>query len=121
MIVYEQNPPRLSWDGVAIVSEPLYAGKGLGKNNPKFERVPRVGPLPAGLYKITHWVDQHPTKGPIVAFLEPVDHDCLGRSAFRIHGDSISDPGNASLGCIVAPRSVREALRKTGDTELLVV
>ena len=44
-----------------------------------------------------------------------------GRVAFQIHGESRSNPGNASKGCIVLPRSIRERIWTSSDTLLNVV
>ncbi|HYE46677.1 MAG TPA: hypothetical protein VEA44_12995, partial [Caulobacter sp.] len=55
---------------------------------------------------------------------EPVPddvHEATGRSAFRIHGDSVRAPGTASKGCIILPRAVREAIWRSGDRDLEVV
>lgn len=43
-----------------------------------------------------------------------------GRSGFLIHGDSIAHTGQASHGCIILPRSVREQIAASGDDELEV-
>jgi hypothetical protein len=42
----------------------------------------------------------------------------FGRSAFMIHGDTISHP--ASRGCIVLRRSIREQINSGIDRELVV-
>lgn len=45
----------------------------------------------------------------------------FGRTAFRIHGDSISNPGTASEGCIILPPNIRIMIIQSGDTDLKVV
>jgi hypothetical protein len=53
--------------------------------------------------------------------LTPVGHNAHGRTHFLIHGDSITDPGNASQGCIVLRKKLREAIAVSGDTVIEVV
>jgi hypothetical protein len=87
-----------------------YAGKGAGKNNPALQRERSVGPLPAGYYDIGPPRDGG-AHGPLVRPLTPDPANAMfGRSAFLIHGDSLTRPGDASEGCIIMPRSVRAAI-----------
>lgn len=105
-------------DGVVVGHG--YSGAGLGKNNPDMASAVGVGPIPCGTWTMTS-VKDSPNTGPFTIVLEPAPGtDPLGRSAFRIHGDSISHPGTASHGCIILPRSVREAIWGSGDHELVV-
>jgi hypothetical protein len=98
-----------------------YSGRDWGKNNPAAENAPGIGPIPAGLWKMTG-VKNSPNTGPFTIVLEPDDKtDNLGRSAFRIHGDSIKNPGTASHGCIILPRAVREKIYGSDDHELQVI
>lgn len=98
-----------------------YSGAGLGKNNPDMADVVGVGPIPCGLWAMTG-VEDSPNTGPFTIVLEPaLGTDTLGRSAFRIHGDSIVHPGEASHGCIILPRAERERIWNSGDHELVVV
>lgn len=97
-----------------------YSGYGVSKNNPDDEALQAEGPIPRGQWKIVRWDDHHGEKGPQVAVLEPVDHDAHGRSAFLIHGDSSEHPGQASHGCIIANREIRDQWRASGDTDILV-
>lgn len=98
-----------------------YAGHEWGKNNPSAEAAPDIGPVPVGLWKIgTPY--ENPKTGPFTMNLDPEPGtDTLGRSAFRIHGDSIANPGEASHGCIILPRNVREAIWNSGDRDLQVI
>ncbi len=98
-----------------------YSGAGEGVNNPAMEAVQKVGPIPRGKWKIVRWDTRHGNKGPQVAVLAPVGHDAHGRTAFLIHGDNTTpDPRDGSHGCIVASRAIRNALRASGETELIV-
>ena len=63
-----------------------------------------------------------PNTGPFTILLEPAPGtDTLGRSAFRIHGDSVRAPGTASHGCIILPRAIRDHIWRSGDRDLEVV
>ena len=84
-----------------------YSGTHGMKNNPDYEHVAGAGPIPRGRYLIGRAIHSKRT-GPVVLPLRADGHDAYGRSAFQIHGDSIRSPGNASSGCIVLPRPVRE-------------
>lgn len=95
-----------------------YSGTGEGRNNRSQEGVPNVGPIPRGKYKIGK-ARRHKSLGPLVMNLDPVGHDALGRSAFRIHGDNLR--GDASEGCIILSRPIRKAVAESGDDELTVV
>ncbi|MDX1695713.1 MAG: hypothetical protein R3208_18245 [Ketobacteraceae bacterium] len=57
--------------------------------------------------------------GPVVMDLDPVGHNALGRTLFRIHGDNAT--GTASEGCIIMPRPVREKVSNSQDRILEVV
>lgn len=98
-----------------------YSGHGEGKNNPDMQHIKRVGPIPKGKYIIGPVYDSSRT-GPYTIKLTPYDdNEMFGRSAFRIHGDSIKQPGTASTGCIIAPRHIRESIILSGDKELTVI
>lgn len=99
-----------------------YAGFGRGKNNPAMERIANVGPLPAGWYHIEAPINS-PVHGPFAMRLTPrSSNEMFGRSAFMIHGDSKSRPGEASQGCIVLARKYREEVwTQINDRALLVL
>jgi hypothetical protein len=92
---------------------------GEGKNDPTKEAVRNTGPIPCGRYVIGDPVDSH---GGFALPLTPAPGtDTHGRGGFMIHGDSISAPGTASLGCIIVGRVYRWAIRGSGDRDLQVV
>ena len=98
-----------------------YSGKGAGKNNPELQDRHNVGPIPRGLYTIDDPCDTE-NHGPYVLGLTPdAENEMCGRSAFLIHGDSVSRPGTASKGCIILPRKVRETIWQSCDRQLEVV
>lgn len=117
--VWDQSAGELRRDGARIARG--YAGKGTGKNNPAMQNVRRTGPIPQGRWRLTG-VHNSPHTGPFTIILVPeAETETFGRSAFRIHGDSIRAPGTASEGCIILPRAVRERIWSSGDRRLTVV
>jgi hypothetical protein len=116
---WDQSAGELTRDG-RLVSRG-YSGAGRGKNNPAMQAAVGVGPIPAGRWLIAGAPYDSANVGPYALKLEPVGHGALGRSAFRIHGDSIRAQGTASHGCIILPRAIREAIWRSGDRDLLVV
>lgn len=121
MLQYTQAHPHITLDGHPIMGAPLYSGHSAGLNNPALEATPDVGPIPAGQWRIVRWDDHHDDKGPVVAVLEPVGHDAHGRTRFLIHGDNALGNNSASHGCIVAGPAIRQTMRDSGYTDLLVV
>lgn len=120
MWIYEQLTGKM-FDELGELSGVCYSGFRDGKNNPQFEMIHSVGPIPRGMYTIKAPRDTN-THGPFVLTLVPDDDtEMYGREGFLIHGDSIKSLGTASLGCIVASRDVREKLWFTGDRRLKVV
>lgn len=116
---WDQSAGTLTRDGVLISRG--YSGRDRGKNNPAMQGAVGVGPIPAGLWKITRRYDSA-NVGPAALELVPLPGtETFGRSAFRIHGDSIRSPGTASHGCIILPRTVRDAIWASGDRNLVVV
>jgi hypothetical protein len=100
-----------------------YSGFGAGKNNPLLEYESNIGPIPRGLYKIgaPEDLDGGP-HGPYVLPLAPnAANQMFGRFGFLMHSDSISHPGMASRGCIIAAFAIREQIAASGDHDLEVV
>lgn len=98
-----------------------YSGKGDAKNTPAAEDLHNLGPIPEGTYTMGSPVDTM-THGPFVLPLTPAETNIMyGRSAFLLHGDSIVDPGNASEGCIIMARTVRERASQEPDHLLKVI
>lgn len=125
MWTYNQTTGELARDGNAQAKG--YSGKGRGKNNPSLQGVRGVGPIPRGKWRMVN-VYNSLNVGPFTITLHSLDdasiddrHEATGRSAFRIHGDSIRAPGTASKGCIILPRAVRERMWRSKDHDLLVV
>lgn len=113
---YHQGTGRLERGGVTVATG--YSGAGNGRNNPGMESMQSIGPIPRGNYRIETPRDSAQT-GPHVMPLTPVGHNALGRTSFQIHGDNATN--DASTGCIILPRSVRDTISLSGDNELEVV
>jgi len=118
---YEQGTGRLYSPHGDLYGEG-YSGHGEGVNNPTLERLPKVGPIPRGLYEIgaSHTDEE---RGPLVMGLTPIpDTNTFGRAGFLIHGDLVRAPGKelASEGCIVLGPLVRKLLAGTCDRILQV-
>lgn len=115
---WDQSAGELSRNGKFIARG--YSGANIGKNNPDLESKVATGPIPRGVWKI-HAPRNSVNVGPFAMPLTPVGHKAHGRSAFMIHGDSAKKPGQASKGCIILPRNVREMIWNSGDHDLTVV
>ncbi|WP_380178545.1 tlde1 domain-containing protein [Kalamiella sp. sgz302252] len=114
--IYHQYSGELYHDDKLI--DRGYSGKGFHKNNPASESLHGLGPIPRGRYTIGSYTD---SKGPLTIILEPSGgNQMYGRDAFRIHGDSKKEPGNASEGCIIVGRHARQEIVSSTDRELVV-
>jgi hypothetical protein len=99
-----------------------YSGHGDGLNNPSMESVVNVGPIPRGDWTIGEAVDD-PKLGPLAMALIPYPQtNTFGRTSFFVHGDSLEYPGleEASHGCIILSRSIRELIAASPDRYLEV-
>lgn len=120
MWTYAQKTGNLLQDGTLVATG--YSGGGEGKNVPSMQAVHDVGPIPQGNWTISGPPINTPEHGPYVLKLTPdPGTNLFGRSGFLMHGDSVNAPGTASKGCIIMPRTAREQVWDSGDTELEVV
>jgi len=124
---YESSSGLLARDGQKLAVG--YSGFGVGKNNPIYERVTNIGPIPRWIWVIGTAYNT-PDHGPVVMALKALRNPAnsydppFGRSNFLIHGDSAERPGLVSKGCIVLPRPTREVIASAvvaGDNLLYVV
>lgn len=125
MWTYKQSTGELFYNGCFQTRG--YSGRDWGKNNPQAQAAPGIGPIPCGRWRMTDIYDSR-NVGPRTIQLRAADatpqddrHDATGRSAFRVHGDSIRNPGRASHGCIILPRVTRLLMWQSGDHDLEVV
>lgn len=117
--IYQQSSGRLYRNGTYVGTG--YSGHGSGKNNSAMQGVAGIGPIPTGSYDIGAPFN-HPQAGPYALRLTPKSGTyTYGRSGFLIHGDSLSNPGQASEGCIVESHPVRQQVWESGDHVLEVM
>lgn len=116
MFFYEQKTGILRFGEKQIAQG--YSGHDVGRNNPSMEDVRSTGPIPRGEYEIGPMYDTK-SMGPHVMPVTPVGHNALGRSGFFIHGDNSTN--DASHGCIILPRAIRDFVATSGDKKLMVV
>ena len=104
--------------GRTTVDQTGYSGTGAGRNNPAMESVHNVGPIPSGNYSVgTGHAGGH--TGPQTLNVDAVaGTDTHGRDAFRIHGNNARN--DASEGCIIMPRNVRDTISNAGGARLTV-
>lgn len=120
MWTYKQSTGEL-FDANGKLAGNGYSGSPAGKNNPAMQNVPFVGPIPRGAYTVGDPHDS-PKTGTFTLDLTPdATNQMFGRDEFRMHGDSIKDPGTASDGCIIMPRTVRDTVWQSVDHRLQVV
>jgi Tlde1 domain len=115
--VYHQRTGRLESNGRQVATG--YSGTGAGRNNPAMETLHNQGPIPRGTYTIgqAHDTRDH---GPHVMSLTPrAGQNMHGRAGFLIHGDNVRH--DASTGCIILPREIRNVISGSTDRELQVV
>ena len=120
MWVYAQKQGTLTSQSGNVVGTG-YSGFGTGKNSPAMETVANVGPWPVGLYNLEAPVDtvEH---GPYVLRLDPfAENNMHGRAGGLMHGDSIEFPGEASKGCLIFARAVRELVWASNDHQLQII
>jgi hypothetical protein len=115
--VYHQATGKLTLGDTEVGQG--YSGKGDAKNNPDKEALKNAGPIPRGLYTVGKAREYK--KMPNCFDLTPDGHDARGRTEFLIHGDSKTDPGNASEGCIILSLDVRKKIAESGISKLRVV
>lgn len=117
---YEQATGTLT-DASGNLEGTGYSGSPLARNDPSQQEIENVGPIPRGLWKVAGMIPKS-DHGPYALVLLPQNGTItFGRSGFLMHGDEIAHPGFASHGCIIMPRSTREAVWTSSDHILEVV
>jgi hypothetical protein len=116
--VYSQATGVLKHNGKFVSKG--YSGDKEYKNKPSMQGIANKGPIPRGMYTIQSPRHSNHT-GPYTLPLVPKGHNALGRTLFRIHGDKASDPGNASTGCIILGKTIRQKIWNSSDHLLEVI
>lgn len=119
MWIYSQSNGQL-WCPQGFKLDTGYSGFGEGKNNPRFEASKNIGPIPRGKWFIGEMYNSDKV-GNYAIRLHPNGHESLGRYGFLIHGDSISNPGKASRGCIILSRDIRFNIHDNLCDDLMVI
>jgi hypothetical protein len=120
---YEQHTGKL-FDPTGLYRALGYAGGDEGRhpegvNNTDMESMKCIGPLPRGLYTFQSPV-LHSKLGPFAIPLLPDSANIMfGRGDFFCHGDT-TPGGNASMGCLIMPRVIRNLMWASVDHQLLV-
>jgi hypothetical protein len=117
MFEYNSRTHTMTENGAPLANgNQCYSGIGEAKNNPDMEEVHGQGPTPRGMYSFGQPYDDPTGLGRLVMHLDPLPGtDTFGRSAFRIHGDSLEHPGQASHGCIIVPHDLRVHISQAHD------
>jgi hypothetical protein len=125
--VYDQSTGQMIEVGVAGIPFPVgqgYSGNnnnGLNMNNPNSQGIGYNGPIPQGGWSIGAQTHSNRT-GAGVLPLTPINGtNTYNRNAFQVHGDNRWRSNNASDGCIVIGRGVRDRIAGSNDTLLWVV
>jgi len=116
---YSQSTGKL-WNGLNKCVAIGYSGFGDCKNSPPCETIVDRGPIPRGLWVIGEPYNSKNT-GPFCLPLVPSGHNAHTRTSFLIHGDSIAHPGQASHGCIILQRHIRQLIHASTDKILQVI
>ena len=103
-----------------------YSGGNCGNNpegvdNPADEGIRNVGPLPEGLYTFGTPVDHSQLGVFAIPLIPDPSNDMKGRGGFYCHGDLAGKYEAASEGCIIQPRTTRNAAWASSDHQLRVV
>lgn len=99
---------QLRNEGTGTIYYEIYSGDAAHKNDYLACNLADKGPIPPGVYWIGEARDT-PDHGPEFIPLIPVPGSVMfGRSSFGMHGDNINHPGEASHGCVIGPRNVRD-------------
>lgn len=116
---YKQSTGEIL-DASSVVVGHGWSGQREGKNNPHFQDVHNIGPIPCGTYTIGEPYDS-PHTGPYTMDLNPnPSNEMFGRSSFRIHGAAFLHPELSSEGCVIQIKPVRVAIWSSKDHTLEV-
>lgn len=124
MWTYEQDTGRMLRPDSTLAGTG-YAGGNEGKNpeginNHEMQGVSKIGPLPLGIYTMGNPLMQSHLGPFAIPLIPSPSNEMFMRSAFFCHGDT-TPSGNASEGCIIQARSVRNEMWNSDDHTLQVI
>ncbi len=124
MWVYESSTGKL-FDPTGNFVIKGYAGGDEGRhpegiNNPAMQCVKDIGPLPVGFYTFDTPVLQSHLGPYAIPLIPDAGNVMCGRGDFYCHGDT-TPSGNASEGCIILARNIRNMLWASPDHRIQVV
>jgi len=120
MWIYNQQTGDIQRNNDKILARG-YSGAPEYKNSKAAQILRNKGPIPRGLYQIGEPIEVA-NLGIFVLRLTPAKgNEMFSRSQFLIHGDSITNPGSASTGCIILPLDIRKMIAESGDPWLVVI
>jgi hypothetical protein len=111
-----------------VVNTTGYSGFGLGRDNPDWNDVANVGPIPRGVWDIG--TEEERGTGPMTLPLTPnedyrdfntINNTNRDPDTFLIHGDNASQNYTASEGCIILNPEARSTINSHGGGRLHVV
>jgi RHS repeat-associated protein len=119
-----QTQRVLYWPGEGVAGNGDghgYSGWGPGRNNPNAEKAENVGPIPVGTYTVSGQYEAFTTEsGSTVSNALRLtgwpDTWSNSRNHFWIHGGGL----NASHGCVILPKNIRDKIRDAGGGVLHV-
>lgn len=108
--------------GQEVINHNGYSGRNVpggiqGRNNPDAQGVEDTGPIPRGRYTIGPARESTNTGRAVRDLTPDPANNMEGRRAFQIHGDNQTH--DASEGCIIMPREVRDRLRSGDSLEVV--
>lgn len=115
---YEQSTGKLTHNALYVITG--YSGNGIYKNNPRYQNLMNQGPIPVGDYTIEEPRNDNITGAYSLPLIPSTFNDMFHRGSFLIHGENMFSPGNASHGCIILPRTIREQIWESNDHQLQV-
>lgn len=124
MWIYESSSGKLfNPDGVHVATG--YAGGDEGRhpegvNNVAMQCVKDIGPLPVGFYTFGTPIPKSHLGLFAIPLIPDAANSMCGRGDFYCHGDT-TPSGNASEGCIVMPRAIRNAMWASTDHRIQVI
>ena len=117
---YDQSSGQVFFQGKLYTQ--AYSGRDAGKNNPALQDKVALGPIPRGIWRMGNPYKSEAVGRYCIPLIPMEGTVTFNRTAFLIHGDSVSHPGKASKGCIiVSPLSRRQTMYTQGNRLVRVI